>query len=252
MAMIPPLLFIVAIDVALLPWRDLPVWVGAVSPVVDIIPYLFFGLIWFRLLLGGPYDGTLPWPLFGPRSLAFFAIALLLYLLFSLPAAVVAVPLLVALLEGLRTGAHSLLSPFFLAHILLPICLLAWGYLLGRFSLLLPAAAIDDALSWRSAWRASSGNGLRLIGAYLLAILPIILLLAVVAIFALAHNHWGGSGARSGRGREFVFLQSAAIELAISVLRLSMVALLATIAAEAYRRLPGGMAAQNQVRLRSE
>ena len=121
MAMIPPLLFIVAIDVALLPWRDLPAWVGAVSPVVDIIPYLFFGLIWFRLLLGGPYDGTLPWPLFGPRSLAFFAIALLLYLLFSLPAAVVAVPLLVALLEGLRTGAHSLLSPFFLAHILLAI-----------------------------------------------------------------------------------------------------------------------------------
>jgi len=249
LAMILPLLLVVALELVLLPWHELPIWTGAASQAVDIIPYLFFGLIWFRLLLGGPYKSDLPWPLFGRRSLTYFAFSLGFYLLFVMPLIVLVVPLLLHVLDSLRSGVPGLLSPQTLVLLVMPFGIVAWGYLLGRFSLLLPATAVDEPLSIAKAWRMTVGNGLRLVAAYVLAAAPVVLILAVVAIW---HGLRREAGIEPSGSREYAALYGGAYALTIAGFRLALTALLATIAADAYRHFTGGPNSQNQILMRFE
>ncbi len=59
-------------------------------------------------------------------------------------------------------------------------------YCLTRLSLLFPAAAVDERLSVKSCWQRTKGNGWRIFSIYLLASLPLFLLVtAVSAVMAL-------------------------------------------------------------------
>ncbi|WP_299623162.1 hypothetical protein [Pelagibius sp.] len=134
-------------------------------------------------------------------------------------------------------GAPQTLSLQLQGFILLPGMTVLWLYLLSRFSQMLPAAALDEALGARASWRATTGNGVRLLAAYLMAGLPALALVGLLAAFALWRGHWDGFGGNVAATQDGYAVERALTGLGIAFLRLASAALLATVAAEAYRHL---------------
>ena len=231
---VPPLIILMALWLIQLAWGPWTFSLFSIAPLVDILPYIFFGLLWFRLYLLESSESLLTRPVFGPRSLVYFAVAIIIYLLFWLPIVLFVFPALVELLQTSRTGTLPAPMTLIQGFVLLPGMFLAWCYLLGRISLLLPAMAVDGSMGPRAAWRSTAGNGLRLLAAYMLAGLPILVVYGLSVVLLL----WGeiGGGWAAGLSDS---LERAVSGLVISVLRLAAVALLATVAAEVYRDLTG-------------
>ena len=232
---IPALILIVALWLIRLSWHSGPTWIFNGWLLIDVLPYIFFGLIWFRLHESP--QSPFPAPLFGSRSTAYFALALSAFLLVWLPILYLAVPLVFDILETMRVGAPQTLSLQLQGFILLPGVTVLWLYLLSRFSQMLPAAALDEALGPRACWRATAGNGLHLLAAYLMAGLPALALAGLLAAFALWRGHWDGFGGNAAATQDGYAVERALTGLAIAFLRLASAALLATVAAQAYRHL---------------
>ena len=232
---IPALILIVALWLIRLSWHSEPTWIFSGWLLIDSLPYIFFGLVWFRLHESP--QSPFPMPLFGSRSAAYFALASFAFLLIWLPILYFAVPLVFDILETMRVGAPQTLSLQFQGFILLPGVTVLWLYLLSRFSQMLPAAAFDEALGPRACWRATAGNGVRLLATYLMAGLPVLVLVGLLAAFALWRGHWDGFGGNAAATQDGYAVERALTGLANAFLRLALAALLATVAAEAYRRL---------------
>lgn len=232
LAAIPTLAIIMALWILQLAWAGQTAWFVLIWLLIDILPYILFGLVWFRL-----YDAPECWsplPAFNERSLAYFAFAILAYLLIWVPIYFVAGSVLLDVLETMRTGARLTLSTQIQGFVLLPAMTITWLYLLSRVSQVLPAAALGESLGPYAAWRATAGNGLRLLAAYVLAGLPALVLVTALASLALWRGHWENHG--STHSQLYAFEQ-ATVGIVLAVLRLALVALLATVAAEAYRYL---------------
>ncbi|WP_299623159.1 hypothetical protein [Pelagibius sp.] len=76
---IPALILIVALWLIRLSWHSQPTWIFSGWMLIDVLPYIFFGLIWFRLHESP--QSPFPVPLFGSRSAAYFALASFAFLL---------------------------------------------------------------------------------------------------------------------------------------------------------------------------
>lgn len=122
----------------------------------NLFAIAIFSVAWYRLLLG--YGLPRLWPGLHQAQLRFLGRMLLLLLL----------PLAPLLLLG---GA--------IPHPLLAVAVLALVYLSVRWSLVLPAAAVDVRLSFRQSWRATAGKAWPLFLAPLLGAVAIAFLVAL-------------------------------------------------------------------------
>jgi hypothetical protein len=111
---------------------------------------------------------------------------------------------------------------------------LALSLAIARLSLLYPAAACGTPLGIVAAWRLMRGNSWRLIGASLLAVLPLLLLTGLLLGRVMTAAHVDAAEALSAGPMLGLFLLSGVVE---ALLRLLLVALSATILADFYRRL---------------
>ncbi|MHA1566199.1 MAG: hypothetical protein ACTSX7_12870 [Alphaproteobacteria bacterium] len=148
--------------------------------ILGLIVTTLFSVTWHRRYLLPEVSltvaATLNWTQrhwrFLRAMLVFFGIYMALIMAFSV---IFSVLVLLLRSSGDPTQAPVLLAAAF------PILI----YCLARLSLLFPAAAVDERLSVKACWQRTQGNGWRIFFIYLLASLPLILLvMAVSAVLA--------------------------------------------------------------------
>jgi hypothetical protein len=143
---------------------------GALFAILGLLPYTIFGVAWHRLTLLGPVAGAPPllsaWTQRHWRFLGYlFAVMLIGYgaiaMVFSLAFAVIQPEL-----ETLPAGLGLMI--FAGAAIL--------AYIMARLSFVFPAVSVDESYRLRHAWTHTKGQGLRLIGATVIAAAPMVAL----------------------------------------------------------------------------
>ena len=148
---------------------------GILSAILGLLPYTFFGVAWHRLTLLGPVAGAPPLlPAWRQRHWRFLGYLLAVMLIgyaaiamvFSLAFAVVQ-PEIEAMSAGL--GLMIFAGTAILA------------FIMARLSFVFPAVSVDESYRLRHAWTHTKGQGLRLIGATLLAAAPMVALIWAVS-----------------------------------------------------------------------
>jgi hypothetical protein len=148
---------------------------GFLSAILGLLPYTFFGVAWHRLTLLGPVAGAPPLlPAWRQRHWRFLGYLLAVMLIgyaaiamvFSLAFAVVQ-PEIEAMSAGL--GLMIFAGTAILA------------FIMARLSFVFPAVSVDESYRLRHAWTHTKGQGLRLIGATLLAAAPMVALIWAVS-----------------------------------------------------------------------
>ena len=148
---------------------------GVLFAMLGLLPYTFFGVAWHRLTLLGPVAGAPPrLPAWRQRHWRFLGYLLAVMLIgyaaiamvFSLAFAVVQ-PEIEAMSAGL--GLMIFAGTAILA------------FIMARLSFVFPAVSVDESYRLRHAWTHTKGQGLRLIGATLLASAPIVALIWAVS-----------------------------------------------------------------------
>ena len=140
-------------------------WLFAVS-----VPCTLFGVAWYRLLLlGSGAARPAPVPAWRARHWRFLGWMLLLLLFL---AAQVAILFVLSLIAVDLPKVAVLLGELVLLLVVLVVAL--------RLSLVFPAAAVDARYGLTKAWRHTRRQGLRLLGAALLALFPLMLVGRVV------------------------------------------------------------------------
>ncbi len=224
---IPALIVIAVLWIVLTSLPLLPGWAGYVWQVIGLLPYILFGLIWLRLRLLETPGKLQPQPRFGPHTFVYVVTAGVIFLLLWLPLVQILPPGLVVIMEILRARNYMPSSTVDQVYLLALALLLPWSYLLARISVLASCAAADQPLALRTAWRATAGNGLRLICAFLLAgLLPAVL--AYVAKISILIF---------GQGVSTSILDRAVADMITAPLGLFAVAMFAAVIAEADRLL---------------
>jgi hypothetical protein len=148
---------------------------GYLFAILTLLPYTLFGVAWHRLTLLGPTAGAPPLlPSWRQRHWRFLGYLLAVMLIGSGATAVV-VSLGLAVLQpesdSLRTGLS-----------LMPVAGFAIvAYVMARLSFVFPAVSVDEDYRLRHAWTHTKGQGLRLIGATVLAAVPMVVLVWVVS-----------------------------------------------------------------------
>ncbi len=148
---------------------------GILAAILGLLPYTFFGVAWHRLTLLGPVAGAPPLlPAWRQRHWRFLGYLLAVMLIgygaiamvFSLAFAVVQ-PEIEAMSAGL--GLMIFAGTAILA------------FIMARLSFVFPAVSVDESYRLRHAWTHTKGQGLRLIGATLLASAPMVALIWAVS-----------------------------------------------------------------------
>lgn len=156
------------------------VLLSIVLSILGTVPYVLFGVAWHRLVLLGPQvaaPNTVPrWE---RRHWAFFGYSLLVSAVF------LGMILVAWLIGGLFGGGPLDLSgnvpaepapgPALMALTLLLVVGFTALTVMMRLSFVFPAVAVDERYSLGDAWRQTKGQGLRLLGAMILASLPFFL-----------------------------------------------------------------------------
>lgn len=151
--------------------------------IVGLLPLTFLGILMTRLSLGVPQSGMLPSPVLGRRTWIFAGYFLLLSVIFILLAAG-GIGLGIAVLQtggfsdAIGPGAMALGGIAGFAALL---------YLILRFSLVLPAVALDERLSLAGSWRLTRQGGLKLLVVFLV-FLPVAVLIAIIGSFAVGNG----------------------------------------------------------------
>lgn len=159
-----------------------------VLTLIEVFAYAIFAVAWHRALLMEERPPLIP--RLGRRQLRFWLMTLLLGLMIGL---LVGLPALLfgggmAMMGGGGPGGG-------IALLVLPLLLVAF-YLAARFSFVFPAAAVDENFGLLESWRTTAGNAWRLIGAYLLALVP--MLAAAAILMVIAGTLLGVSGMMDG------------------------------------------------------
>ncbi len=178
---------------------------GVLFAMLGLVPYTIFGVAWHRLTLLGPVAGAPPlvpgWMQRHWRFLGYLlAVMLISYgaiaMVFSLALAVFQ-PDLGAIPAGLglmiAAGAGIL------------------AFIMARLSFVFPAVSVDESYRLRHAWTHTKGQGARLIGATVLAAIPIVVLIwAVSAILGalIFAEPAAGQGGLSPEAQAQAFLQA--------------------------------------------
>jgi hypothetical protein len=138
----------------------------AVYAVIVATIQTLFAVAWHRFVLLGPTSARpRPIPPWRHRHWYFLGYLLLLEFVFYVPTDL---PLLFAV----STYVQVPISPWVILGAYMSN--LAVLYLAARLSLVLPARAIDQELTLRQSWRRTQGQGLRLLAATLLSMLPVL------------------------------------------------------------------------------
>ncbi len=165
----------------------------------SLIPHVLFAVTWYRFVLRGPQEAAPPlfprwqvshWRYLGFlfRLLAFqFAMVLLIFLVIFSPIIASNPEMFDPQFDpsGITPEMLSINSLFF-GLFLIAITF----YIILRWSFVFPAASVDEEYSFSLSWRHSRGQGLRLIGAVLITIIPVGAILFLVV--------WMISGAVGG------------------------------------------------------
>jgi hypothetical protein len=146
-----------------------------VTGLLALLPFTFLGIALTRTRCLGPQSGLLPGPLLGRRTFIYAGYFLLLSVAFVLVAAI-AIVAAVATLQATGLGEAIGPGPLILGSIA-GLCLLF--YLLLRFSLVLPAVALDEKLGLGGSWRLTRRGGVKLLGVFLLLFLVNVLAVLV-------------------------------------------------------------------------
>ncbi len=143
---------------------------GYVIGILGLLPYTFFGVAWHRLTLLGPVAGAPPlMPAWVPRHWRFLGYLLATLLIGSGATAVVFSLGLMAIQPGMDSlPAVSGLMP------LAGLAIVA--YVMIRLSFVFPAVSVDESYRLRHAWTHTKGQGLRLLGATVIAAVPMVAL----------------------------------------------------------------------------
>jgi hypothetical protein len=107
-----------------------------------------------------PRYGIYPWT---PREMRFFGWTIVGYIYFFI------ITMLFVLLSGLVSAATGTLQSL---SVILYLALLPGTYVFARFSVLLPATAVDEHRDLKWAWDITSGNGWRLV--VIVVLLPLL------------------------------------------------------------------------------
>jgi len=189
--------------------------------IIGIFALSAFAVRWYQLML-----------LADPRALSFGA-ALRAWLRFAAYGLAI-----LALWTGFYVAAHvtNLSAPEGADGIIVGEAVVAASLFVGvtRLSLLFPAAAYGAPLGLMAAWQAMSGNVWRLVGAYILALLPL-LLTNVLIIGAIEELSFADPTEASLAAAPLGYFLLGGVSQAVT--GFVTVALIASIASEFYRRL---------------
>jgi hypothetical protein len=170
---------------------DKPRSLGMLLQIPNFLIFSFFAVACHRSILIGEQSvsrfGIPSWP---RREFRFFFWLLFIYIIggmFWLFAIEVVERFVGEELKELRVSLSGSKSMILFPWTLLG--LIPCGYLIGRLSLLLPAIAVDDQASLRSAWSQSKGNGWRM--ALLVGWMPILFHLLEQNIAVYFHFYIG-------------------------------------------------------------
>ncbi len=143
---------------------------GYLVGILGLLPYTFFGVAWHRLTLLGPAAGAPPLlPAWAPRHWRFHGYLLATLLIGSGATAVVfSLGLMAIQPEADTLPAVAGLMP------LVGFAIVA--YVMIRLSFVFPAVSVDESYRLRHAWTHTKGQGLRLLGATVLAAAPMVAL----------------------------------------------------------------------------
>jgi hypothetical protein len=137
---------------------------------LGLLPYTFFGVAWHRLTLLGPVAGAPPlMPAWTPRHWRFLGYLLATMLIGSAATAVVFSLGLMAIQP--ESGSWPAVAG------LMPLA--GFGvvaYVMIRLSFVFPAVSVDESYRLRHAWTHTKGQGLRLLGATVIAAAPMVAL----------------------------------------------------------------------------
>ncbi len=134
---------------------------------LGLVPYTIFGVAWHRLTLLGPVAGAPPrLPIWASRHWRFLGYLIATMLIGSAASAVVFSLGLMAIRQ--ETGSLPAVAG------LMPIVGFAIvAYIMIRLSFVFPAVSVDESYRLRQAWIHTKGQGLRLLGATVIAAAPI-------------------------------------------------------------------------------
>lgn len=143
---------------------------GFLVAILGLLPYTFFGVAWHRLTLLGPVTGAPPLvPAWAPRHWRFLGYLLATMLIGSAATAVVFSLGLMAIqpdMDSLPAAAGLMpLAGFVIV-----------AYVMIRLSFVFPAVSVDESYRLRHAWTHTKGQGLRLLGATVIAAAPMVAL----------------------------------------------------------------------------
>ncbi len=143
---------------------------GFLVGILGLLPYTFFGVAWHRLTLLGPAAGAPAlMPAWAPRHWRFLGYLLATMLIGSAATAVVFSIGLMAIQPGSDSlPAVTGLMPLFGFVIV--------AYVMIRLSFVFPAVSVDESYRLRHAWTHTKGQGLRLLGATVIAAAPMVAL----------------------------------------------------------------------------
>ncbi len=152
-----------------------------VQIILGLIVTTLFSVTWHRRYLAPEESvtvaATLSWSSrhwrFLRAMLILFAIYMALAMLLTIVLAVLALPV------GLTANTPAQFGPIPLLFLLaLPVLV----YCLIRLSLLFPAAAVDERLSVKTCWQRTKGNGWRILSIYIVASIPLFLVITAVSL----------------------------------------------------------------------
>lgn len=149
--------------------RDAPRSVGILMHIPHLLIFSFFAVACHRSILIGEHSvsrfGIPGWP---HREFRFFGWLIFIYTI-GIMSWFVVTEVVIRFIDFIEPFLGEGLKELSIRLLGLNISLFPWallgqillGYLIGRFSLLLPAIAVDSQASLRSAWLQSKGNGWR-------------------------------------------------------------------------------------------
>lgn len=194
---------------------------GMVLGLLEVAPYTLFAVSWHRLVMLGPEAAppslVLAW---AQRHWRFLGYTLLFALAGAVAAAVV-----------LGTAAALIARPE-AGQLILVLLVIIFAYLLTRVCLVLPAAALDEDYHLRHAWMHTRDQGLRLLTILVLAMVPVVLVMMLIAGLLSASAPVAAGGTPS-TGRfltaQFTLAAFGYVGTALSI----------TVISQAFRQLAG-------------
>ncbi len=194
---------------------------GMVLGMLEVAPYTLFAVTWHRLVMLGPEIAPPSYALvWGRRHWRFLGYTLA----FALAGAV-------ATLVVLGVAAPLMAAPEAGQLVLVPLVIII-GYLMTRLCLVLPAAALDEPYQLRHSWMHTRNQGLRLLSILVLAMIPIVLVMMLIAgVLSAPISDTTGGTPSLGR-----FLSA---QFTLAALGYVGTALSITVISQAFRQLAG-------------